>query len=131
MEQIILREITEYVQDNQGIRPSQHGFANDKSCLTKLIFFYVQMICLVDEEEVFHVVYQDFSKAFNTVSYSILLEKLAACGLDRYTLCWVKNWLDGRAQIVMLNGVKSNWQPVMSNVHQASVLGVCPDQYIC
>jgi len=21
-----------------------------------------------------------------------------AHGLDRYTLCWVKNWLDGRAQ---------------------------------
>ena len=26
MEQIVLREITQHVQDNQGIRPSQHGF---------------------------------------------------------------------------------------------------------
>ena len=26
MEQIVLQEITRHVQDNQGIRPSQHGF---------------------------------------------------------------------------------------------------------
>ena len=48
----------------------------------------------------------DFSKAFNTFSDSILLEKLAACVLDRYTLCWVKDCLDGWAQRVVVNGLK-------------------------
>ena len=38
-----------------------------------------------------NVVYLDFSKAFDTASHSILLQKLAACGLDRYTLGWVRN----------------------------------------
>ncbi|KAK4831549.1 hypothetical protein QYF61_018204 [Mycteria americana] len=52
------------------------------------------------------------SKAFDTVSHSILLEKLAAHGLDRHTLCWVKNWLDGWAQRVVVNGVYSSWRPV-------------------
>ena len=54
------------------------------------------------------VVYLDFSKAFDTISHSILLEKLAAHGLDGRTLRWVKNWLDGRAQRVVVNGVKSS-----------------------
>jgi len=31
---------------------------------------------------------------FDTVPHSILLEKLAAHGLDGCTLRWVKNWLD-------------------------------------
>ncbi|NXO83561.1 PO11 protein, partial [Sitta europaea] len=86
MEQFILSVITQHLQDGQGIRPSQHGFRRGRSCLTNQVSFYDQVTLLVDEERAVDVVYMDFSKAFDTVSQNILLEKTAAHGLDRSTL---------------------------------------------
>ncbi|KAK4816318.1 hypothetical protein QYF61_015002 [Mycteria americana] len=105
MEQIILNAITQHVEDNQGIKPSQHGFRKGRSCLTNLISFYDKVTHLMDEGQAVDVVYLDFSKAFDMVSHSIFLEKLAAHGLEWCTLCWVKNWLDGRTQRAVVNGV--------------------------
>ena len=48
MEQIVLRKITQHVQDNQGIGPSQHGFTKGRSCLPNMIFLI-------------YMIYQDIS----------------------------------------------------------------------
>ena len=85
---------------NQGIRPSQHGFINGRSCLTNLISFYDKVTHLVDEGKAVNVVYLDFSKDFDTVRHNILVEKLVALGLYGHSLHWVKHWLDGWAQRV-------------------------------
>ncbi|KAJ7410587.1 RNA-directed DNA polymerase from mobile element jockey-like protein [Willisornis vidua] len=116
----VMEQITQHLQDGHGLRHSQHGFRKGRSCLTNLISFYNQVTCLVDKGKAVDVVYLDFSKAFDTVSRSILLEKLVAHGLDRSTLCWVKSWQDGQAQRVLVNGAASSWQLVTSAVSQGT-----------
>ena len=70
MERIISGTIMDQLKVNQGIRPSQHGFTNARSCLTNLISFYDKVTQLVDEGQAVDVVYLDFSKAFDTVPHS-------------------------------------------------------------
>ena len=86
MEQFISGVIMDQLNVNQGFKPSQHGFTNGRSCLTNLISFYDKVTHLVDEGKTVSVAYLDFSKSFDTVFHNILMEKLAAHGLDGCTL---------------------------------------------
>lgn len=52
---------------------STSSWRTDPSLLT-FISFYDKMICLVDERKAMDAAYLDFSKDFNTISQSILLE---------------------------------------------------------
>lgn len=50
-------------------------------CFGYLITSYEKVTCSVDEGKAVGVGYLDFTEAFDTVSHSVLLEKLAAHGI--------------------------------------------------
>lgn len=85
MRQIILSATVSYVQDNQEIRPSQHEFMKDGSCLTNLVSFCAEVTLLVGKQEAVNVVYPDFSNAFDTVellSFPCVQFKQMLCGVN-------------------------------------------------
>jgi len=72
-------------------------------------------------------VYLCFSKALDTVSHNILTGKLRKCKLHEWSVRWIENWLNGRAQRVVISGTATSWRPVAIRLQQGSVLG--PDLF--
>ena len=77
----------------------------------------------LDGREVFVGVSLDFRKAFDTIDFSILLNKLYKYGIRGNAYKWFNDYLTNRKQIVELCNTKSSPLQVQCGVPQGSILG--------
>ena len=123
MESLIRDHIVRFLESNNLIRNSQHGFRTGRSCLSNLLVFMDKVTAAVEKCENVDVIYLDFAKAFDKVPHRRLMEKLKSHGIGGKIGSWIEAWLLGRQQRVCLQGKASDWTAVTSSVPQGSVLG--------
>ena len=123
LEHVIAHHIHNFLDTNNLLVASQHGFRGGRSCETQLVhtindFAYNHETGLITD-----IVILDFSKAFDTVSHRKLLYKLSVLGIHEKIIAWIKGFLQNRGQVVRVEGSLSHRCSVKSGVPQGSVLG--------
>ena len=73
--------IDESFDTNNVLSNSQHGFRAKHSCLTQLLESIHHWACSLDRSLSTHILFLDFTKAFDSVPHSRLLLKLEAIGI--------------------------------------------------
>ena len=69
------------------------------------------------------MLFLDLKKAFDTVDYDILIEKLDHCGVRSILKDWFTSYLKNRKQYVTFNDHKSTIKMIQTGVPQGSVVG--------
>ena len=109
---------------SNDIDSRQHGFLPRKSCCTQLIGYCDSLSLSLNENIRTDVIYFDFAKAFDSVNHDIILKKLQTqFGINGFLLGYIRNYLIGRSQTVVLGNHTSSTRPVTSGVPQGSILG--------
>lgn len=120
-ESLVYTHIYNHVRNQ--LSPFQHGFMTKRSTNTNLFQYVDDVAVIIDNSGQVDAIYTDFSKAFDKVNHSILLEKLHQFDIEVPLLRWCSSYLNQRPSQVVIDGHSSNPFIASSGVPQGSILG--------
>lgn len=123
IEKIMEIQLREHLELNSLIPIIQSGFRPGHSCTTALLHIVDEVITATDKGLCTVLVSLDFSRAFDTINYDLLLEILHYIGLSEDAVKLFSNYLRNREQCVRLNNNESSYIKLRTGVPQGSILG--------
>lgn len=123
LEKVLKKEICNYIYNCNLLSKFQSGFREKHSTTTALLKVTGDIRKNIDNRYVTFLILLDFSKAFDTVNWSILCEKLSLVGFSTSAVKLMLHYLSNRTQYVGNSDGCSTTLPLTSGVPQGSILG--------
>lgn len=120
LEKIVANQLTSFLENNKLLAESQHGFRKGLSTETALLKVSEHIYSNIDKKRVSLLMLLDLSKAFDSVSHEILINKCNQLNVDGF---WFEDYLRGRMQSVRIDSFVSSSRPINYGVPQGSILG--------
>ena len=122
-ERVIHVQLYDYFCKNNLLCEQQYGFRSKHStelATIKLVDFLVKSM---DENKIPGAIYLDLSKAFDTLNFNILINKLKFYGFTGTPLKLLENYLRDRHQFVAFKNINSDLKEIRTGIPQGSILG--------
>jgi len=124
MFQILERIIANHLQEvmMKRLNPFQHGYRKEHSQLSNLVCIHEHILLRVSTFGRVDCVRLDFTRAAETVSHAIIVEKLRQLCIDPLVVNWISAFLQNRVQSVKVGNALSNPRKVTCGLPQGSPL---------
>ena len=123
MRKLSFKRLYDYLTENRLLTEKNSGFKKKDSTTNQLLKIVHQIYQDINDGKDTCMVFLDVSKAFDKVWHKGLFFKLRKMGIRGNLLNWLKDYMSGRHQKVVLNGVESNVCYLEAGVPQGSILG--------
>ena len=122
LEKVVHHQLYGYLEANNILTSSQFGFRTHHGVEHPLVLFADRVRRALDKGNNMICLFIDLKKAFDTVSFKILLSKLSHYGIQGNALKWFSSYLE-RKQQVLIGDVLSDLVQMLCGIPQGSVLG--------
>ena len=122
-EYVFQEQLSNYFIQNNLLSSQQYGFRAKHSTELAALNLVDHLTYKLDSGNIPTNIYIDLSKAFDTLTHSILLDKMSFYGMNGVAYDLLKSYLTQRQQVVEYNGCISDKLLINAGVPQGSVLG--------
>ena len=123
METVIKDQMMYYLLKMKFISRHHHGFLMRHSTCIQLLECVQDWSVTLKNKQSMDTLYVDFSRAFDSVVHSKLMNKLLQLGIRDALFGWIGSFLTNRSQCVVVENSCSKLYKVISGVPKGSVLG--------